>query len=139
MNHSNGLTIWTLIANCGIMIAVGHGAGPLVLLEIVSILNLIGIDDSFSPSTLIDSPLFWICIVNLAAQLLTVRQILVRQTKRLLSIIVTLILIANLIVLLNVLRSESTFMTTLISSLPFVMLALFLLFRISKRQTLITN
>ncbi len=139
MNHSKGLTICMLIANCCIMIAVGHGAGPLGLLEIVSILNLIGIDDSFSPSELMDSPLFWICIVNLAAQLLTIRQILVKQTKRLLSIDVTLILIANLIVLLTFLRSESTFMITLISSLPFAILALFLLFRISKRQTAISN
>lgn len=139
MNHSKGLTMWTLIANCFIMITVGHGAGPLGLLEIISILNLIGIDESFAPSTLMDSPLFWICIVNLAAQLLTVRQILVKQTKRLLSIVVTLILIANLIVLLIVLRSESTFMITLISSLPFGILALFLLYRISKRQTLISN
>ncbi len=129
MQHKT-LTIWTLVTNFLIVIAVGHGGGPIGLLEVVSILNLLGIDDSFTMENLTTSSLFWSIILVLVGQVIIITT-LIKKVKHWLyfKLIGIMLLLVSYIFLLAFVWNEGTASVSIVTGTPFLVLCGILIYK----------
>ncbi len=128
MQHKK-LTMWTLISNLLIVIAGGHGGGPVGLLEIVSILNLLGLDNSFTINNLAASSLFWSIILILISQASIITALFIKKGSFYLKLAGILFLLVSYIILIAFVWNEGTASISIVTGMPFLVLSGILLYK----------
>lgn len=129
MQHKR-LSICTLITHFLIVIAVGHGGGTIGLLEIFSILNLLGVDDSFTMENLTTSSLFWSIVLVLIGQALVITTLFKKMQHWVhLKLMGIMLLLVSYIFLLAFVWDEGTASVSIVSGTPFLVLSVILIYK----------
>lgn len=135
MNNHKGLTIWTLIANFFIIIAAGHGIGTIGLLQLVTVADVLGLNNFFPPEQLFHHPLFWVVAVTFLGQLVMLATLLKNQRLVYIRLIGVVLLLIAFIILTYYLRNQETLQVTVVTGVPFLILSALLMYKhIYKRK-----